>query len=47
MNYTMPVPIDSLTLYLAEINKFPLLSADEEHELASRLRTRKLKNIAK
>ena len=38
MNYTMPVPIDSLTLYLAEINKFPLLSADEEHELASRLR---------
>ena len=34
----MPVPIDSLTLYLAEINKFPLLSADEEHELASRLR---------
>jgi len=34
----MPVPIDSLTLYLAEINKFPLLSADEEHSLALRFR---------
>ena len=38
MTYTMPVPIDSLTLYLAEINKFPLLSADEEHSLALRFR---------
>jgi RNA polymerase sigma-32 factor len=34
----MPVPIDSLTLYLAEINRFPLLSADEEHSLACRFR---------
>ena len=34
----MPVPIDSLTLYLTEINKFPLLSADEEQELALRFR---------
>jgi RNA polymerase sigma-32 factor len=34
----MPVPIDSLTMYLAEINRFPLLSADEEYDLASRLR---------
>jgi len=34
----MPVPIDSLTLYLSEINKFPLLSADEEQSLAFRFR---------
>jgi len=38
MNYSMPVPIDSLTLYLAEINRFPLLSADEEQNLAQRFR---------
>ena len=38
MNYTMPVPIDSLTMYLSEINRFPLLSADEEYELATRFR---------
>ena len=38
MNYTMPVPIDSLTLYLTEINRFPLLSADEEQHLARRFR---------
>jgi RNA polymerase sigma-32 factor len=38
MTYTMPVPIDSLTLYLSEINRFPLLSADEEQELACRFR---------
>jgi len=34
----MPVPIDSLTLYLSEINKFPLLSADQEQDLAFRFR---------
>ena len=34
----MPVPIDSLTVYLAEINRFPLLSADEEQNLALRFR---------
>jgi RNA polymerase sigma-32 factor len=34
----MPVPVDSLTLYLAEINRFPLLSADEEQHLARRFR---------
>jgi RNA polymerase sigma-32 factor len=38
VTHTMPVPIDSLTLYLAEINRFPLLSADEEHSLACRFR---------
>ena len=38
MNYTMPVPIDSLTLYLSEINRIPLLSADEERHLALRFR---------
>ncbi|GAW67722.1 RNA polymerase sigma 70 [Geoanaerobacter pelophilus] len=34
----MPVPIDNLTLYLTEINRFPLLSADEEMDLATRFR---------
>lgn len=38
MTQTMPVPIDNLTLYLAEINKFPLLSAEEEQALAFRFR---------
>jgi len=38
VNYTMPVPIDSLTLYLSEINRIPLLSADEEKSLALRFR---------
>lgn len=38
MTHTMPVPIDNLTLYLAEINRFPLLSADEEMDLATRFR---------
>lgn len=38
MNYTMPVPIDSLTLYLSEINRFPLLSAEQERHLALRFR---------
>jgi RNA polymerase sigma-32 factor len=30
----LPVVADSLSLYLAEIRKFPLLSADEEHRFA-------------
>jgi len=34
----MPAPVDSLTLYLTEINRFPLLSADEERHLALRFR---------
>jgi RNA polymerase sigma-32 factor len=34
----MPVPADSLTLYLSEINRFPLLTADEEMDLACRFR---------
>jgi len=38
VTYTMPVPIDSLSLYLAEINRFPLLTVDEEQELALRFR---------
>jgi len=38
MTHTMPVPIDSLTLYLSEINRFSLLSAEEELELACRFR---------
>jgi len=38
VNYTMPAPVDSLTLYLTEINRFPLLSADEERHLALRFR---------
>jgi len=38
VNYTMPVPIDSLTLYLSEISRFPLLSAEHERNLALRFR---------
>jgi RNA polymerase sigma-32 factor len=38
VNYTMPVPIDSLTLYLSEISRFPLLSAEHERHLAHRFR---------
>ncbi|UFS71616.1 RNA polymerase sigma factor RpoH [Geomonas sp. RF6] len=38
LNYSMPVPVDNLTLYLAEINRFPLLSAEEETTLAERFR---------
>jgi len=34
---TLPVVADSLSLYLAEIQKFPVLSAEEEHQLAVRL----------
>jgi RNA polymerase sigma-32 factor len=36
MNYAMPVVVDNLSLYLADIKRFPLLSADEEHLLAVR-----------
>jgi len=38
MTHTMPVTIDNLTLYLTEINRFPLLSAEEEMDLACRFR---------
>ena len=38
MTHSMPVPIDNLTLYLTEINRFPLLSAEEEMDLACRFR---------
>ncbi|MGA2152184.1 MAG: RNA polymerase sigma factor RpoH [Geobacteraceae bacterium] len=34
MNIAVPVVADNLTLYLAEIHKFPVLSAEEEHRLA-------------
>ena len=34
MNYAMPVAADSLTLYLNEIRRFPILSPEEEHRLA-------------
>ncbi len=34
MNTTLPVVADSLSLYLAEIQRFPVLSAEEEHKLA-------------
>lgn len=37
MTATMPVVADSLTLYLAEIRRFPRLSPEEEHELALRV----------
>jgi len=34
MTMNLPVVADSLSLYLAEIRRFPLLGADEERELA-------------
>ena len=34
MNIAVPAVADNLTLYLAEIHKFPVLSAEEEHRLA-------------
>ena len=37
MNYAMPVVADSLSLYLNEIRRFPVLSPEEEHRLALRL----------
>lgn len=37
MSYALPVVADSLTLYLQEIKRFPVLDADEEHRLAVRL----------
>jgi len=37
MTQTMPVVADSLTLYLNEIRRFPVLSPEEEHRLALRL----------
>ncbi len=36
MSYTIPVVADSLSLYLAEIRRFPVLSPEEEHRLAVR-----------
>lgn len=36
MNRQLPVPTDGLQRYMAEINRFPLLSRAEEHELALR-----------
>ncbi|WP_243370028.1 RNA polymerase sigma factor RpoH [Geotalea sp. SG265] len=36
MNYSMPVVVDNLSLYLAEIKRFPILSPEEEHECAVR-----------
>jgi len=34
VNYSMPVVADSLTLYLNEIRRFPVLSVEEEQRLA-------------
>ena len=34
MNASLPAVADNLTLYLAEINKFPVLSAEEEYRFA-------------
>jgi RNA polymerase sigma-32 factor len=37
MSLTMPVVADSLNLYLAEIRRFPVLSPEEEYNLAVKL----------
>lgn len=36
MNIALPVVTDSFSLYLSEIRRFPVLTAEEEHELAVR-----------
>jgi RNA polymerase sigma-32 factor len=41
VNYAMPVVSDSLTLYLNEIRKFPVLTPEEELRLALRLYEKK------
>lgn len=41
MAMTLPVVADSLTLYLAEIRRFPVLSAEEEYKLAVKLYEKK------
>ncbi|GAB7025996.1 RNA polymerase sigma factor RpoH [Geotalea toluenoxydans] len=41
MNYSMPVVVDNLSLYLAEIKRFPVLSPEEEHECAVRFYEKK------
>lgn len=37
MSYALPAVADSLTIYLREIRRFPLLSAAQEHSLALKL----------
>ncbi len=37
MQMSLPVTTDSLSIYLAEVRAFPLLSEDDEHRLAVRL----------
>lgn len=37
---SLPVPVDSLESYLQAVSQIPVLSAEEEHELAQRLQTR-------
>ena len=37
MQMSLPVVTDSLTRYLAEVRRFPLLNEEEEHRLAVRL----------
>jgi len=41
MNYSMPVVVDNLSLYLAEIKRFPVLSPEEELECAVRFYEKK------
>jgi len=41
VNYAMPVVADSLTIYLNEIRKFPVLTPEEELRLALRLYEKK------
>lgn len=41
MTTHVPVVTDSLSVYFAEIKKFPLLNEDDEHELAIRLYEKK------
>ncbi len=41
LNKSLPTPTDSLNQYMVEINKYPVLSREEEHKLAMRYRKKR------
>ena len=38
LNKSLPAPADSMKIYMTEINKYPVLSQEEEYELATKYR---------
>src|SRR5688572_17411402 len=47
MSVSMPRPTGSLEAYIQTVNRFPMLTAQEERELALRLRDRKVLDAAR